>query len=741
MTKEGASFLQRSKEWIASKLNPVNISKELAPNNAAQDDVRRKTPIPGTGQTLWQMTDWSNSLPDEERTNRLKIIYDREAATHRIIQEKINDIFRGGKEIEADDGIIKTIEDFEVNTLFIERLRESLYCAMWQGNGYLERLFAGDAKNTIEQPPPPGAEIMGYRVIDATRCRPVVDTDMKSKTYDKVLYYKLTFANSALPPLKGHPDRILHIVLNPDPMAEDHLGKSEIEAIYDAALNKRVADTDMVQLIHRKAGMIYHFTVKGAQDEDIESYQKEYGNMTNVTNLVTGEDVTIEGVGGDGAIANIEAYLRYYEDQICYGLRYPVSLFRGEGQGSISTADTNLLSYHEHIKSYQQKVTQILEKEYDIVLNKYQIVAAEAQPNMQYEIIWKALGEKDKQRDANIRFSESQAFMNMINGGLDAKAALALVGWDKDLEDMDIVPEEMVSGASDKSPGISPAAQFPPSPPNPGIPPQATMEEPKMSRADARAVIKRRGPKDMNKYINGLRAGLGVAIVDLGRIVAGRLNEGMTPEDVQLMRIAETKSHSPVENLFLRAMVSNVQNAFMHGYRAGREDLGEVKTGKKKLMPKMADKEPTKPEDIEIPPEWWTIYPKEDIEFLRAYVFNFAIERGREFEDVLKDIIIADLEKGTSIPEIRKDIMTEAADMSGYEAERIARTEVLRAANEGRLRAYHAEGVGRVEFVAADDERTCPECNAEDGKELTLAEAGGLLPLHPQCRCTYIPIP
>ena len=749
---KGDSFLTRSINWLRSKLNPVDyfdqrnaeLSRELEVRNADGSPVHRKSPIPGSGKSLWDMTEWSNVLPDAEHTTRLRKIWEREAATHRIICEKANDIFRAGKEIEADEGIIKQIEDFENNTLFLERLKEACICAMWQGNGHLERLFAGDVGGSIEAPPPTGAAIVGYRVLDPTRCRPVVDKDLKSKTYDKVLYYKLTFGDASTKFLKGHPNRIVPVVLNPDPMAEDHLGKSEIDAIYDAALNKRVADADMVQLIHRKAGMIYHFTVKNAQDEDIEGYQAEYGNMTNVTNLVTSEDIEIEGVGGDGAIANIEAYLKYFEDQICYGLRYPVSLFRGEGQGTISTADTNLISYHEHIQNYQENsVGEILETEYDIMLNGWHIGESESQRTFKYEIKWNPLGEKDKKRDADVRLSESQAFVNMVNGGLDLKAALALTGWDTALEDMGVKVEEKVPEPAASPPNLP--GQGPASPAaKPGAPPQTVppVAEPKMSRAGARAVIGRRGPKEYEPLIKTLKDNLAVAIADLGLAISERvLKEGLKPSDVKL-GMPETDSANPVDNLFLRAMMVSLMNSFTRGYRAGKEDAREIKTGRKILMLKLADeKKPRTPDDIEIPPEWFNLYPAEDLEFLRQYTFKFSIDRGQQFEHDLKEVLIEDLEAGKSIPQIRRDIQLKAAEMSTYEAERIARTEVLRASNEGRLRAYHSEGVERVEYIAADDERTCEICAPLDGKEYPMTDAKGLLPQHPNCRCTYIPIP
>lgn len=74
----------------------------------------------------------------------------------------------------------------------------------------------------------------------------------------------------------------------------------------------------------------------------------------------------------------------------------------------------------------------------------------------------------------------------------------------------------------------------------------------------------------------------------------------------------------------------------------------------------------------------------------------------------------------------------------------LAHAEVVRAAAAGALRRAKRVGVdkvaGRAEFVAVDDERTCPICEDLDGNEFTIVEARGMIPQHPRCRCTWRPL-
>ena len=70
----------------------------------------------------------------------------------------------------------------------------------------------------------------------------------------------------------------------------------------------------------------------------------------------------------------------------------------------------------------------------------------------------------------------------------------------------------------------------------------------------------------------------------------------------------------------------------------------------------------------------------------------------------------------------------------------IARTETVRAAAEGTLNNYEDNGIRRVRFACALSERTCPTCTSLDGNIFSIKEARRLIPLHVNCRCTFISI-
>lgn len=125
------------------------------------------------------------------------------------------------------------------------------------------------------------------------------------------------------------------------------------------------------------------------------------------------------------------------------------------------------------------------------------------------------------------------------------------------------------------------------------------------------------------------------------------------------------------------------------------------------------------------------------------------------------------IEKQEGIPQIKARVEQVYEAAKGYRAERIARSEVIRATNFSTEQAYiQSKVVAKKEWLTAKDEATCPWCIPMDGKQIDLGEnyfdEGDTIigtndkgkkvrlkvgiadiqypPLHPNCRCTLIPV-
>lgn len=76
-------------------------------------------------------------------------------------------------------------------------------------------------------------------------------------------------------------------------------------------------------------------------------------------------------------------------------------------------------------------------------------------------------------------------------------------------------------------------------------------------------------------------------------------------------------------------------------------------------------------------------------------------------------------------------------------AEITARTEIIRAYAEAQLTEFESWGVegvtAKAELVTAGDERVCPRCASLERQIISIEEARGVIPVHPLCRCIWVP--
>lgn len=109
----------------------------------------------------------------------------------------------------------------------------------------------------------------------------------------------------------------------------------------------------------------------------------------------------------------------------------------------------------------------------------------------------------------------------------------------------------------------------------------------------------------------------------------------------------------------------------------------------------------------------------------------------------LNRILAQGIADGINPREIARQMQASIGSLTRRRAETIARTEVIHAHAEGQLDAFTKLGVEelgvKAEWSTAGDDRVCPFCAEREGQTYTIEEARGLIPLHPNCRCTWIP--
>jgi len=101
------------------------------------------------------------------------------------------------------------------------------------------------------------------------------------------------------------------------------------------------------------------------------------------------------------------------------------------------------------------------------------------------------------------------------------------------------------------------------------------------------------------------------------------------------------------------------------------------------------------------------------------------------------------LSQGKSPAAIARDMRLSIGKLTRTRAMMIARTEVIAAHAEGQLDSFERLGIEEIgilaEWSTAGDDRVCALCGELEGAVMTVKEARGLVPRHPNCRCSWIP--
>jgi SPP1 gp7 family putative phage head morphogenesis protein len=140
------------------------------------------------------------------------------------------------------------------------------------------------------------------------------------------------------------------------------------------------------------------------------------------------------------------------------------------------------------------------------------------------------------------------------------------------------------------------------------------------------------------------------------------------------------------------------------------------------------------------------------LDFLINFNIQLAGDVSRELADGINKVISLGIASGKGAPDIVKDLGSVIKDKDAFRRAGktvfktaqtrmtlIARTETIRAHNQGQIKFYHTVGVEKAVWQTAEDERTCLECAPlEDGKVYPLDKLIGP-PIHPDGRCWTIP--
>jgi HK97 family phage portal protein len=162
----------------------------------------------------------------------------------------------------------------------------------------------------------------------------------------------------------------------------------------------------------------------------------------------------------------------------------------------------------------------------------------------------------------------------------------------------------------------------------------------------------------------------------------------------------------------------------------------------------------------------WDVANPEVQAFISNYSFKFANGLGATTKESLRGLVASGQAEGWSINKLRDELGGIYGGWDKTRAEMIARTETIRSSNAGAVASYAKAGIEYKQWFTAEDGRVCGYCQemhnkivgvsenywamgdemtveVPDKKPITMTfsyEDVGAPPLHPNCRCTILPV-
>jgi len=118
---------------------------------------------------------------------------------------------------------------------------------------------------------------------------------------------------------------------------------------------------------------------------------------------------------------------------------------------------------------------------------------------------------------------------------------------------------------------------------------------------------------------------------------------------------------------------------------------------------------------------------------LREFALSFSQRTAAGSEEQIRKRLLRSVNEGHTPAQAADAVMEERASLWRYEAERIARTETVRAHSMGQLDTMADLGYKTWIWITHKDERTCTICGPRNGVVYKIGAPPP--PAHPNCRC------
>ena len=569
------------------------------------------------------------------------------------------------------------IDSFLIDTSFQVTLREWIRSALITGNGFMEL----DLDNSQ------------IRVLDPKEMYVKRDIKGNVKLYNQ---YKgnLNRVNAEIlkEVIEFQLNEIAHLKINTFPL--DAYGFGIIKPNFKAIDNFLGFESDLHKVVSRKAGAPYHVKVgipgAATSPSTITSFANDMQYLTNMTEWTTDANVDIKMLDAGDLGKGFDSVLNHDKLQLIAGFQVP-EVMMGSGQLNEGIAKVQKATFDDQrIRSLQEEVEKVIEEKIFKPLLANQ-KGKEFQEHVEFE--WNLPSEEA----VNQRIDKLTALLGgtiQIGENLKRMAEIEIakalgLEYENLLREPEVgLDDKMEEEQKAEKQAFMDAKTNPQDKENPEKKKEENIKQPEVPGAKPSAKAK-------HECIPGCGC---------GQQIEESVSAEMTLKDWANLQELRGFTYSDYVTSILKILKLD-QFTDLAAITEMDLDLG--------------------------------LLPSNDINKLRE-IFKEGFKKNLTIKQIEKKVgENIDLKDRLRINEQGEKVLSVA---SQNRPNMIARTEASRLANHGLLNHYKENKIDKVQFLAALSERTCPICEGYNSQVFPINESSGLIPLHSNCRCTWIPV-
>ena len=600
------------------------------------------------------------------------------------IVKKITDSIVGDFQLKVkDENTQALLESFIKETNFTIILRPWITEAIYKGNGFIELDFS--------------EKIPRLRVLNANNMYVRRNKKGKVLSYNQYVGNMKKYTPTSSKLITFTPSQIAHLKINEIP--DDAYGWGILMPNERVIENIVKGEQDIHEIMSRKAGAPIHVKIgqpgESVNSEDVDDMSEKLKYLTNRTEWVTDGNIDMSVLNFSDLGKNLTETLNYDYHLLIAGMEVPEVLL-GSGQLNEGIARVQLEAFQRKIQSYRENIQAVIEER---ILRPYLISNS---LDEDIEFIWNLPGEEEK----NKRVEQIKGLLTAPlseNMKRELQLELARILEFNDLIDLLEKPEK---GIDEEEREINKQLKSQPleqetmpdkekeKPKNAEREKEENLKQPEVPRAKTKSkqepIIKE---KPISRTMDNLIQ------EEIKRVKSGEMD---LKEYINLQELAGFNYSDYLINILRRVKAEKFTDLL------AENDL-DLKLGK---------------------------LPEKEIKKLK-FVLNDGFRKNKTIRQMEKEIKENINLKDRYTLKDNEEVLTMSKESRPNV---IARTETIRLANMGLLDTYKDNKVGQVRFLAALSDRTCPECMSLNGAVYNIKEAYGLIPVHPNCRCTWVSI-